>query len=73
MKVKDAVNIWLLVWTNGKSTPMTKHYFPNKKKSACRIIEHPTTQPNAFYILHDTCKTCQKYVDKIKKDLAKTE
>jgi len=62
MKVKDAINIWLLVWRkspSGKQAITCEHYFADKKRSLCGMIKHPTTQPVAAFIQHDTCKRCK--------------
>lgn len=64
MKVKDAVNIWLLVWTKSGRPLMRNHYFPTKGKSACGRVPHPKSQPMALYIQNEVCKACRKKAPK---------
>lgn len=62
IKVKDAINIWLLVFApHSKIDSLyTEHYFSNKKKSICGIAKHPKNQPRAIFIAVHRCKTCEK-------------
>jgi hypothetical protein len=60
MKVKDATQMWLLVWTKSGRPLMKNHYFPTKGKSICGRAEHPKNQPNAMFIQNEDCKACMK-------------
>lgn len=58
MKVKDFIG-WLQ-GTRWTANGVTWHYFPNKKKSACGKVKHPTKMFQALYIQGDSCKICER-------------
>ena len=65
VKVKDAVNIWLFLWSGASSTtyPGIFHYFADKKQSVCGKARHPKTQPQAIMVC-GRCKLCERKVQK---------